>query len=80
MHGNVWEWCEDHWHSSYENAPNDGSAWIDLEREENARRLLRGGSWVLNPWDCRSVSRNDDVAGIRYNNVGFRVVCCAPRT
>ncbi|NJR49973.1 MAG: SUMF1/EgtB/PvdO family nonheme iron enzyme [Leptolyngbyaceae cyanobacterium CSU_1_3] len=45
MHGNVWEWCLDHWHKSYENAPVDGSAWLDLEAEENARRLLRGGSW-----------------------------------
>jgi formylglycine-generating enzyme required for sulfatase activity len=26
MHGNVWEWCEDHWHESYKGAPADGSA------------------------------------------------------
>jgi formylglycine-generating enzyme required for sulfatase activity len=29
MHGNVWEWCLDDWHSSYEGAPTDGSAWED---------------------------------------------------
>ena len=29
MHGNVWEWVEDCWHSSYDykDVPTDGSAW-----------------------------------------------------
>ncbi|MHC4243710.1 MAG: formylglycine-generating enzyme family protein, partial [Planctomycetota bacterium] len=25
MHGNVWEWCLDVWHSNYKGAPTDGS-------------------------------------------------------
>ena len=57
MHGNVWEWCLDHWHGSYEVAPEDGSAWLDPEAGENADRLLRGGSWGGGPRDCRSAYR-----------------------
>lgn len=28
MHVNVWEWCEDYWHETYEGAPHDDSAWL----------------------------------------------------
>jgi formylglycine-generating enzyme required for sulfatase activity len=31
MHGNVWEWCLDDWHGSYQGAPEDGSAWLTQE-------------------------------------------------
>ena len=78
MHGNVWEWCQDHWHSSYKGAPTDGSAWIEGGSSE--RRILRGGSWDFNPWDCRSACRDLDEPGIDYSDYGFRVVCSAPRT
>jgi formylglycine-generating enzyme required for sulfatase activity len=83
MHGNVWEWCLDHWHHSYEGAPTDGSAWVDgegLNGEENSerRRLLRGGSWLRAPRNCRSAYRDWDHPGGRVNYRGFRV-CCLPQ-
>jgi formylglycine-generating enzyme required for sulfatase activity len=79
MHGNIWEWCADHWHSNYRNAPVDGSAWIDEIPSKKPLYVLRGGSWFSNPVYCRSASRSDYDAGIRNFYSGFRVVCSAPR-
>ncbi|MGB3135353.1 MAG: formylglycine-generating enzyme family protein, partial [Nodosilinea sp.] len=78
MHGNVLEWCQDHWHSNYEGAPTDGSAW--LTEDDQAGRVFRGGSWHYVPRYCRSAYRDDDGPGIDLIHVGFRVVCSAPRT
>ncbi|MCZ8188568.1 MAG: SUMF1/EgtB/PvdO family nonheme iron enzyme, partial [Microcystis sp. LE19-338.1B] len=75
MSGNVWEWCEDNWHDSYENAPKDGSAWLT---NDNDYRIPRGGSWYNYPDFCRSAYRNYSLrrdSGNIYN--GFRVVCGA---
>ena len=85
MHGNVWEWCEDHWHSDYEGAPTDGIAWLDLrtnseKNEKKIAHVLRGGSWNVIPRACRSAARGYDVAGTRIDYDGFRVVCSASRT
>ena len=76
MHGNVFEWCLDHWHDSYTGAPADGSAWLS-NAGEYSLRLLRGGSWSNFPRYCRSAYRNNDRPVIRSNGIGFRV-CCLP--
>jgi formylglycine-generating enzyme required for sulfatase activity len=78
MHGNVWEWCEDHWHDNYEGAPTDGSAWISGGND--AGRVRRGGSWDSYPRDCRSATRDFITPGYRSDYFGFRVVCEIPRT
>ena len=74
MHGNVLEWCADHWHDNYSGAPVDGSAWLVPGESEN-RRILRGGSWGLSPVGCRSASRLWDAPDYIDFYVGFRVVC-----
>lgn len=71
MHGNVWEWCEDTYHDSYEGAPNDGRAWVDAHYQ----LLLRGGSWLLNAVLCRSATRSRSEPDNKNYNIGFRVVC-----
>ena len=71
MHGNVWEWCLDHWHENYEGAPSDGSPWVNGGDE--ALRLLRGGSWFRDPGSCRSAYRLRGPQGGRSFDVGFRL-------
>lgn len=76
LHGNVWEWCADHWHRNYEEAPTDGSVW--LRDNENAGRVRRGGSWGSSPRRCRSATRNISYPREPNSTIGFRVVCSAP--
>jgi len=73
MHGNVWEWCLDHWRDSYAGAPTDGSAWFT--DNEGANRVRRGGSWDNLPRHCRSAYRSPYYPGNSNDNIGFRVLC-----
>jgi formylglycine-generating enzyme required for sulfatase activity/Tfp pilus assembly protein PilF len=74
IHGNVWEWVEDHWHDNYTGAPDDGSPW--LSKDENySRRGLRGGSWGNDPCSCRVANRYDNSRTDIGSLVGFRVSC-----
>jgi formylglycine-generating enzyme required for sulfatase activity len=80
MHGNVWEWCEDHWHSDYKGAPIDGKPWVYKTAETEDRRVLRGGSWFNPPSPCRSAYRLNVAPADAKRDFGFRVVCVCPRT
>ena len=70
MHGNVREWVEDCWNSSYEGAPTDGSAW---RNGDCGQRMLRGGSWNFFPRNLRSAYRNRNFTGSGSYGIGFRV-------
>lgn len=72
MHGNVWEWCEDWYHNSYNGAPDDGSAWIQIDN--GATRVRRGGAWSYGARECRSAYRFRASPPSRYNSLGLRLV------
>jgi formylglycine-generating enzyme required for sulfatase activity len=63
MHGNVLEWCQDHWRDNYVGVP-----------DESVGRLLRGGSWCYRPIHCRS-ARCDMMSDNCGDFTGFRVAC-----
>ncbi len=75
VHGNVFEWVEDCWHDNYDGAPADGSAWV-LDGD-CSQRVLRGGSYITEPWTLRSASRvrRHEATGpwARVADLGFRV-------
>ncbi len=76
MHGNVWEWCADTWHDSYQGVPADGSAWT--AGGDSSRRVLRGGSWDSIPANCRCANRAGFRPALRGDLIGFRVAAGTP--
>lgn len=70
-HGNVWEWIYDDWHSDYNGAINDGSAWV--EGHQNIKKVVRGGSWSASLRDCRSAARDKNSPNNKYSVLGFRL-------
>ena len=76
MHGNVWEWVQDCWHSNYNGALADGSAWVYSCKYDGADRVYRGGGWFGDSRGCRSAIRDDRGCGcgVRCVDLGFRLV------
>jgi len=78
MHGNVWEWCEDHRHASYDFAPGDDQPWLIPAAGPEELRLLRGGAWNYLPSYCRSATRWWILPVDSFPDDGIRVCCLPP--
>jgi len=68
MRGNCWEWCNDYYSNKLSGGndpkgPTAGSA-----------RVIRGGSWSLSAFLCRSAYRQNYAPTPRSDDDGFRVV------
>ena len=74
MHGNAWEWCQDYY-GEYAKVEGNRNP-IQLTKQSNDRRVLRGGSWFDFAWDCRAAFRSWVAPVARFTYVGFRV--CLP--
>jgi len=71
--GNVYEWVEDCWHENYDNAPENGSAWLETNDGNCALRVVRGGSWLGEPGNLRSANRLGRDRYDRYIGIGIRL-------
>ena len=65
MHGNVWEWCDSH----YSDPPEED----DVSAQQQAARVLRGGSWNDYLQNVRSAYRNHSRPSYASVNYGFRL-------
>lgn len=68
MLGNVWEWVEDNYHFSYQDAPIDGSPWTG-----SGYRVMRGGSVETPLEHLRPQQRASGDSFERGEFFGFRV-------
>ena len=83
MHGNMWEWCQDHYAQYRAGAVTDPiNPAPNTAREASANpinrlldqgRVVRGGGWRVYAAGCRSTYRNSNDPSLRGPVNGFRV-------
>jgi formylglycine-generating enzyme required for sulfatase activity len=73
MHGNVAEWCLDHYVPDYLQTEDDPAVLLE-NPDPDAPRYVRGGSYLTWPAYVRSAARDFLSPDTRRSDVGFRVV------
>lgn len=66
MSGNIWEWCL----SKYDDPLAPEAVCVD---NYGVMRVIRGGSWLSEPWGLRSACRDGGHPGTRSPGLGFRL-------
>jgi formylglycine-generating enzyme required for sulfatase activity len=69
MSGNVWEWCQDWYSSTY----SSGAVINPQGSASGSGRVCRGGSWHDYNWGCRLAKRNNCAPSLRYSDLGLRL-------
>lgn len=69
MYGNVWNWCQERLIRS-ERPVEDLEDTLMINPQEN--RVMRGGSFIVRPWNMRSANFDWNVPTLKTIFVGFR--------
>ena len=72
LSGNVYEWCSDVFADDYYNLSpkkNPTGPYVGFHR------VIRGGCYGNNPFECRSACRSKETPEKGFGYIGFRVVC-----
>jgi formylglycine-generating enzyme required for sulfatase activity len=75
MHGNVYEWCRDWYHSKLPGGTNPDLSAVPGSMQS---RVRRGGAWCDEGQPCRSARRLRFEPERRSDQIGFRVVVVQP--
>ena len=71
MSGNVKEWCNDWYDSSYYSS---SPAADPRGADSGASRVIRGGDWWSNAWLSGVALRTNNYPNLRFTQYGFRLV------